>query len=143
MNLHEFSVDLRIESMAFSEGYVSFLIEDYGKDKIFDVRIRTDFAFINYRLDETAYDYCQIRHYHLQNFLPINEKSKIYILPEGFVPQMRISRQKFHLAVGLNSNDWKEFIQVVGNGIILACPIKNLDCINIQEYKPFFNFNPN
>ena len=65
------------------------------------------------------------------------------MMPQGFVPQMRITRQKFHLAIGLNSTTWKEFIQVVGNGIVLACPIKGIDNIFIQEYKPFFSFNPN
>ena len=143
MNLHELSGDSHVYNISFNEGFVNFIFEDYVRDRIFDIRIKTDIAFINYRLDEFAYEYCTLRKFNLNEYLQIDEKSKLYTMPADFIAQMKIARQKFHLAIGLNSNDWKEFIQVIGYGIIIACPIKSSDSIDITDIGSMINISPN
>lgn len=143
MNLHELSADSKIEEIDFSEGHITFIFEDFFQDRIFEVKIRTDVAFINNKLDEFAYEYCNIRKYKLSDHLPIDDKSKFYVMPPDFISQMKVARQKFHLAIGLNSAEWREFIQVIGYGIIIACPVKNEDSIEITEIGTLFSIHPN
>ncbi len=143
MNLHELSGDSRVVNITFNEGFINFIFEDYVSDRIFEIRIKTDIAFINYRLDEFAYEYCSIKKFDLKEHLSIDEKSKLYIMPSEFISQMKIARQKFHLAIGLNSTEWKEFIQVLGYGIIIACPVKSSDSVDIAEIGSLINIHPN
>ncbi len=143
MNIHELSGDSRVENMSFNEGFITFIFEDYVSDRIFEIRIKTDVAFINYRLDEFAYEYCSIKKFNLMEHLLIDEKSKLYIMPSDFISQMKIARQKFNLAIGLNSTEWKEFIQVIGYGVIIACPVKSSDSVDITEIGSLINIHPN
>ena len=143
MNIHELSGDSRVENMSFNEGFITFIFEDYVSDRIFEIRIKTDVAFINYRLDEFAYEYCSIKKFNLSEHLLIDDKSKLYIMPSDFISQMKIARQKFNLAIGLNSTEWKEFIQVIGYGVIIACPVKSSDSVDIAEIGSLINIHPN
>ncbi|GAB1370439.1 hypothetical protein MASR1M45_05000 [Candidatus Kapaibacterium sp.] len=143
MTLQNLKSDARVEGIEFKNGYLHFYYEDYFNDKIYEVRIKTDLCYVNYKLDEIAYEFCHIRQYKLADHLPIDEKSKLYIMPEGFIKQMKVARQKYNLAIGLNSQEWKHFIQVYGDGLIIACPVKSLENIDIEEVGTIVNINPN
>jgi hypothetical protein len=143
MTLENLRGDARVESIEFKNGFVRFYYEDYFNDRIYELKIKTDLAYINYKLDEIAYEFCQIRKFNLSDHLPIDEKSKLYLMPSEFIAQMKIARQKFNLAVGLNSSEWKYFIQIFGDGLIIACPVKSFENIDIEEVGTIVNINPN
>jgi hypothetical protein len=143
MTLQNLKGDSRVESMEFKGGFVQFFYEDYFNDRIFQIKIKTDVAYINYKLDEIAYEFCQIRQFNLIDHLPIDEKSNLYLMPSQFIQQMKSARQKFNLAIGLNSLEWKQFIQVYGDGLIIACPVKSWENIDIEEVGTIVNINPN
>lgn len=143
MTLQDLRSDARVAAIEFKNGYIQFIYEDFFSERIFEIKIKTDFAYINYKLDEIAYEFCQIRHFNLKDQLPIDEKSKLYIMPDTFIKQMKIARQKFNLAIGLNSIEWKNFIQVYGDGLIIACPVKNLENIDIEEICTILNLSTN
>jgi hypothetical protein len=143
MTLDDMNLDSRIDQIEFKNGYLVFYWEDYFKDKIFEIRIKTDSVYINYKLEEIAYEFCQIRKFNLIDYLPVDEKSKLYMMPPTFIAQMKAVRQKFHLAAGLNSIEWKHFIQVYGDGVILACPLKSYDNVDIEDIGTMININPN
>ena len=143
MNIQNLRPDSRVEGIEFKSGYVQFYYEDYFNDKIYEVKIKTDLAYINYKLDEIAYEFCHIRQFTLSDHLPIDEKSKLYLMPDTFIKQMKAARQKFNLAIGLNSAEWKNFLQVYGDGLIVACPVKSWENIDIEEVGTIVNINPN
>lgn len=143
MTLEDLNFDSRIDAIEFKGGYLQFYWEDYYQDKIFEVRIKTDLCYINFKMDEIAYEFCQIRKLKIEDFLIIDEKSKLYIMPDTFIKQMRVARQKMNLAVGLNSGEWKYFIQVYGDGLVLACPVKSLDNIDIESVGTMINLSQN
>jgi hypothetical protein len=143
MNLHELGEDARIYEMAFQNGSVQFFYDDYEREKVFRVKIKTDLAYINYRLDEIAYEFCHVRIVKLADQLDIDANSKLYILPEKFIPQMKLARNKFHLALGLNSQEWKYFVQIFGDGIIIACPVKSSESIDIEEFGSILSIGTN
>lgn len=143
MNLHELGEDARIYEMVFQNGSVQFFYDDYDREKVFHVKIKTDLAYINYRLDEIAYEFCHVRMVKLSDQLNIDEKSKLYILPEKFIAQMKMARNKYHLALGLNSREWKYFVQIFGDGIIIACPVKSTESIDIEEFGSILSIGTN
>jgi hypothetical protein len=75
--------------------------------------------------------------------MPIDEKSKLYIMPDTFIQQMKAARQKFNLAVGLNSEEWKYFFQVFGDGLVIACPVKSWENVDIEEVGKILNLSKN
>ncbi|MDX9790513.1 MAG: hypothetical protein RBT61_06770, partial [Candidatus Kapabacteria bacterium] len=90
-----------------------------------------------------AYEFCSIRQFNLTDHMPIDEKSKLYIMPDTFIQQMKAARQKFNLAVGLNSEEWKYFFQVFGDGLVIACPVKSWENVDIEEVGKILNLSKN
>jgi hypothetical protein len=143
MTLQDLRGDSRVDAIEFKNGYLQFYFEDYFNDRIFEIKIKTDLAYINFKLDEIAYEFCHFRKFNLSDHLLIDEKSKLYLMPESFIKQMKAARQKFNLAIGLNSEEWKHFIQVYGDGLIIACPVKSWENIDIEDVGTIVNISPN
>lgn len=143
MTLQDLRGDSRVEAIQFNNGYLQFYYEDYFNDRIYEIKIKTDLVYINYKLDEIAYEFCHIRKFTLKDHLPVDEKSKLYLMPDSFIKQMKAARQKFNLAIGLNSEEWKYFFQVYGDGLIIACPVKSWENIDIEDIGTIVNLNPN
>lgn len=143
MTIEDLNSDSRIEKIEFSNGYLQFYWEDYFQERIFEIRIKTDYCYVNTRMEELAYEFCKLRKFDLKDYLKIDEKSRLYLMPSDFVSQMKIARNKMNLAIGLNSTEWRHFFQVQGDGLVLACPVKNWDNVDIEEIGTLININPN
>lgn len=130
MLISQLSGDSTVTYLKYANGVVDFNFEDGESDIEYKISIRTQrFVSETSQADGAAH----IRIVNLSDVLPVDKKSKIYIMPSGFGEQMKINRNFYNLALGLKSTEYPFMLVVEGNSKILVCPIKGENEVEINE----------
>ncbi len=130
MRIEELSGDSSITGLKYEEGKVSFLYEDYESEKQYEICIETK-SFKSECAGETGTVHLEL--IKLSDFVPVDLKSKVYVMPAEFGAQMKINRKGFNIALGLKMDEYPIMFVVQGNQRILVCPIRSEKEININE----------
>jgi hypothetical protein len=130
MNINQLSGDSSVHDVQYQNGIIQFVYSDYDSDEDYQIKIPSS-RFISDVQSELGT--VQIRLNELTSVLEIDEKSKMYILPNNFGKQMKASKDGYHLAVGLNSQEYKFLLRVSGYNLLLATPIKSDLDIEIKK----------
>lgn len=130
MKLSELSGDSSVREIQWKGGSVSFIFEDNESDKTFLIEIETQRLFSE-KTEEMGSVHLILES--AETYLPIEQKSKIYIMPAGFNKQMELNRIGLHVMIGLNSLDFPYILRAVGYKQLLVCPVKNEESIKMRE----------
>lgn len=68
----------------------------------------------------------------LQEVLPVDAQSGLYMLPSDFGRQMAASRRGLNLAVGLRQSEYPLLLRISGYRLLLAAPIQSKESIVVR-----------
>lgn len=122
--------DSTVTCLKYEDGVVYFDFEDGETGKDYKISVNTQ-RFASEASE--VYGAAHIRVIDLIDVLPVDEKSKIYIMPCEFGEQMKINKNFYNLALGLKSTEFPFMLVVQGNNKILVCPIKSENEVKIDE----------
>ena len=123
------SGDSTVESFNFNGNQIQFLYEDYDSDNNYEVIVNTPIIFseiaggkniVHMRIEDSI------------DKLIIDDKSGLFILPDSFPKQMQAIKKGYHVLAGLKASEYRKVLKLIGNGIIVLCPIKNEDSVEIK-----------
>lgn len=128
----ENSSDSVVESYFYSGNFLTINLTLGDLDKTIKLKIKTDSLSINnFYLEkkEELFRTCRLELRMISEIL--NIKNNFYMPPNEFENIMKESKQKYNLAYGKKSSEIKYILYLIGYDILLACLIKDFDCIEI------------
>lgn len=130
MKLSELSGDSSMRGLHWKSGSVSFIFEDYDTEKTFKIEIEAQ-RFYSEKDEEEGSVHLRLEK--AIEFLPIEKRSKIYIMPDDFGKQMELNRRGFQVMLGLDSRDYPFILTAQGYKKLLVCPVKKEEDVKIQQ----------
>lgn len=118
----------------FEDQEVTCLYDDWELAKRFKFRLKSKIFYSETIRDGNG---VHIITTYLPEYISCDPTSFRYIMPNEPVAQLKMVSRKLHLAVGLDSREWKYLIEIKGNATILAIPVKEIRDIIIWEENNF------
>ena len=128
MRVDQLTGDSSASNLRYESGVASLIYEDYESEQRFRVRIATDCLYSEAPAET---DSVHVRLIPLAEALSVDPASGRYTLPNDFGKQMATVRQGIHLALGRRSTEYPYFLQVRGYSIVLACPIRTVEAVEV------------
>jgi hypothetical protein len=129
MTVHDLRGDSTISILQFLDGHVLFLWDNEGDGVLWQVRLPTSAVLID---SNTQLNYVHPWLLKLADHLSVDPRSSRYVAPtDGLIGTMEMVRQGLHLALGMRMDEAEFLLQIKNSSLILACPVKNLDVIEV------------
>ena len=119
------SGDSQLVDYHYASGKLAFKLKLDELDCVVQLRLFTSaVASTIVDAESKAHNICRLEILLLEEHLAL--KNGIYVPSEDFGKMMKEIRGNLHLAYGLRNSEVKILLRVVGQTVLLACPVKQL-----------------
>ena len=133
MRVDQLSGDSTATDLRYDGGVATLLFEDGDTGQSFRLRVPTDCLYSEASGESDA---VHVRLVPLADTLSVDPASGRFAAPPGFGPQMAAAREGLHLALGRRAAEFPLLLQVRGYKMILACPIRSVEQVEVLAVAP-------